>query len=181
MDWDLKGKLESIIKYLEKEMAGIRGGMASAQLVEGIMVDSYGSKQPIKSVASISIPDSKTIKIQAWDQGVVPAIEKAIVNENIGLNPNAAGTTIILNLPPMTEERRKDTLKIVGKIEEEAKIRLRAVRHDELKVLKKMEDDKEISEDERKGEEKEIQKNVDEYKEKIDKIAADKKEQVMTV
>ncbi|MBU2524724.1 ribosome recycling factor [Patescibacteria group bacterium] len=167
--------------HLLEEFAKLQIGRASAGLIEGIMIDSYGTKQPLKSVASISIPDAKTINIQPWDKSQLHAIEKAISEADIGIFPNNNGTTVILNVPPLTEERRKDLAKMVGKLSEEAKITIRNSRQNVHSKLKGMKDNKEITEDDLFRGEKLLQEKVDEINEKIDEAAKHKEHDIMTV
>lgn len=174
-----KGK--AAIEHLHSEFSKIQTGRASAALVESLMVDSYGSKVALKSVASISIPDAKTVSIQPWDRGQIPAIEKAIRESSLGLNPQNNGIAIHLNLPPLTEERRKELVKVLHKYAEEARIALRNCRHDVLTQLKEMEKGKEIGEDLLLAKEKEVQKHVDDFNAQIDESVGKKEKEIMTI
>lgn len=172
---------EKAYTHLKSEFAKLQIGRASAALVEGILVDSYGSAQPMKSVANISIPDAKTINIQPWDRSMIAAIEKAIRDANVGLNPNNNGAMVILNIPPLTEERRKDLAKVVGKLAEEAKIGVRTARQAVHNKFKHMKDEGEITEDDLRLGEKKLQERVDEYNKKIEESAKQKEQDIMTV
>lgn len=174
-----KGK--AALEHLHSEFSKIQTGRASAALVESLMVDSYGSKVALKSVASISIPDAKTVSIQPWDRGQIPAIEKAIRESSLGLNPQNNGIAIHLNLPPLTEERRKELVKVLHKYAEEARIALRNCRHDVLSQLKEMEKGKEIGEDLLLAKEKEVQKHVDDFNGQIDESVNKKEKEIMTI
>lgn len=174
-------KMQDALDYLQAEYAKLQTGRANAALVESVMVDSYGSQMPLKGIASISIPESNQIAIQPWNRDQLPNIEKAITNANLGLNPQNDGTVIRLILPPLTEDRRKELVKLVHKYAEEARISVRNTRHEALSDFKAKEKDKEISEDELAGKEKELQKVVDDYNEKIEEIAKKKEQDIMTV
>jgi len=174
-----KGK--AAIDHLHQEYAKIQTGRASTALVENLMVDSYGSRTPIKGIATITIPEPKQIAIQPWSRDQLPNIEKAIIEADIGLVPQNDGVVIRLNLPPMTEERRKDLVKLVGRYAEEDRISIRNARHEAMDRLKNLEKEKEISEDELRLKEKEVQAKVDEFNQKIEEASKKKEEDVMTV
>lgn len=174
-------EFESIVSHLNEEYSKLQVGRASAGLVEGINVDAYGMMQPLKTVASISIPDAKTVQIQPWDRGMLAAIEKAIQVSDLNINPVNNGLAILLNIPPLTEERRKDLVKVVHRLAEEAKIAIRNIRHDAMTRFKKQEHENEISEDDRIRSEKNLQEEVDLYNKKVDDLSRAKEEAVMTV
>lgn len=178
---DLKGKGLAAVEHLHAEFSKLQTGRASAALVETLMVDSYGTKMPLKSLANITVPDAKTISIQPWDQGQMASVEKAIRDSSLGLNPQSNGIAIHLNLPPLTEERRKDLVKVLHKYAEEARISIRTLRHDALGKLKAMEKNKEIGEDQLTVAEKEAQKQVDAFNEQIEEAAKKKERDIMTV
>lgn len=178
---ELIQKCEASLSHLQTEYAKLQTGRASTSLVENLMVDSYGSKTPLKGVANISIPEPTQIAIQPWDRDSLTSIEKAIVEADLGLNPQNDGATIRLNIPPLTEERRKELVKLVHKYAEDSKISIRNARHDAINNLKKMEKEKEISEDELRAKEKEVQDKVDEFNKKLEEAAKHKEEDVMTV
>ncbi|MBU6447807.1 ribosome recycling factor [Patescibacteria group bacterium] len=174
-------KFDKAIEHFKQELSGLRTGRASAALVEGIIVDSYGSKMPISHIASISIPDAKTIAIQPWDKSNIGPIEKAIQASNIGLNPVNDGNLVRLNIPPMTEERRKEMVKVLGQITEQARIAVRGVREEFIRDLKKQQEDNKITEDDAEGQKKDLQEVVDKYNENIKEISAAKEKEIMTI
>lgn len=167
--------------HLKGEFGKLRIGRASAALVEDLNVDAYGSAQSLKGVASISIPDAMTISIKPWDKGLIGAIDKAIRESDVGLVPNNNGESILLNIPPLTEERRKELVKVVHKMAEEAKITVRTKRQDAMSKFKSMEKEKEITEDGKTGAEKKLQEKVDAVNGEIDSLAKAKEEEVMTI
>lgn len=177
----LEQDLQKALDYLHKEFSTLQIGRASAGLVETIDIEAYGSVQPLRNMANISCPDSKTIQIQAWDKSVMGSIEKGIRNSGLGLNPINDGVYIRVIVPPLTEERRKDLVKIVHKEAEEAKVVIRQSRHNAINKLKAMEKDKLISEDELKQEEKKVQEKVDTFNKKIEDAAKHKEHEVMSV
>lgn len=180
----LHGANELMIKavsHLKDEFSRLQVGRASASLVEEVRVDAYGSLQPLKSVASVSVPDAKTIQIQPWDRGLLTAIDKGIQMANLGLTPNNDGVVIRINIPPLTEERRKELVKVVGRYSEEAKIGVRNVRQDVNNTLNAMKKASEITEDELHGAMKELQVHVDHANKEIDEMAKKKEQDIMTV
>lgn len=178
---DLNTKCEAALDHLHGEYAKIQTGRASAALVEGLMVDSYGAKTPLRGVATITIPEPKQIAIQPFNRDQLQNIEKAILEANLGLTPQNDGNFIRLNLPPLTEERRKELVKLAHQYAEDSRISVRNARHEALSHLKEMEKEKEISEDQMKGKEKEIQEKVDSFNRKIEEVAKHKEQDVMTV
>lgn len=178
---NLEQELQKALDYLHKEYAGLQIGRASTGLVEMLDVEAYGATQPLKNMANISCPDSKTIQVQPWDKNVMGNVEKAIRDSDLGLNPVNNGTVLLITIPPLTEERRKDLVKIVHKEAEEAKVAVRQARHNAINKLKNMEKEKEISEDELKAEEKKVQEKVDEFNKKIEEDAKHKDNEVMSV
>ena len=178
---NLKKELEKALDYLHKEYAGLQIGRASSGLVEMIDVEAYGAVQPLKNMANISCPDSKTIQVQPWDKSVMGTVEKSIRESDLGLNPVNNGNVLIITVPPLTEERRKDLVKILHKEAEEAKVAVRQARHNAINKLKNLEKEKEISEDELKAQEKNVQEEVDKINKKIDEDAKHKDNEVMSV
>ena len=178
---DLKQKMDSSIDVLKKEFSGLRTGRASTSLLDPIMVDAYGSHSPLSQVASVSAPEPRLLTVSVWDRGLAGAVEKAIRDSGLGLNPAAEGTIIRVPVPALTEERRKDLVKVAGKYAESTKIAVRNVRRDGMDLLKKMEKDKQISEDEHKKFEKDIQKLTDDYVAKVDETLAHKEKEIMEV
>lgn len=175
-------KMDKALAHLEDELKGLRTGRASVGLVDGIHVEYYGAIQPLKAVASITTPDAKTIAITPWDRGQLQSIEKALREaQSLGLNPNNDGATIRLNIPPMTEERRRDIIKVLGQKVEECRIALRNIRHEVLDEVKKMEKAKTATQDDVKFAETELNKKIDQYQAKIEVIAAAKEKEIMEV
>jgi len=176
-----KAKMEKTMDFLHEEYGKLQTGRANAALVENIMVESFGTNMPLKGLASISVPEPTQIAIQPWNRDQLPNVEKAITNANLGLNPQNDGITIRIILPPLTEDRRKELVKLVHKYAEDARISVRNTRHEGLAQLKDMEKGKQISEDELAGREKELQNVVDDYNKRIEESAKKKEQDVMTV
>lgn len=174
-------QMKKAVEHLKDEFGKLQVGRANASLVEDVKVDAYGSLQPLKAVASVSIPEAKTIQIQPWDRALLGAIEKGIQIANIGLTPNNDGVYIRINIPPLTEERRKDLVKVVGRYTEEAKIGIRNVRQDTNNTFNTMKKDSEMTEDELHGGTKELQNRVDAYNQEIDSMSKKKEQDIMTV
>ncbi|NCP66729.1 ribosome recycling factor [bacterium] len=177
----LANQLDNAISHLQKEFSALQIGRASTLLVEDVEVESYGSMMPLKSVANISCPDPKTIKIEPWDKSVLGNIERAIQEANLGINPQNMGEHLFLPIPPMTEDRRKQMVKFVHELAEKAKISIRNARHDELKMIKAMKEEGELSEDEQKSMEKKVQEKVDQANQSVDERAKQKEKDILTV
>ena len=173
--------MDKSIDSLRKEYQRVRTGRASTSLLDEVKVDSYGNLSPLNQVAPLSVPEARTITIQPWDSKMIQPIEKAIMNANLGLTPANDGKTIRLNLPPLTEERRKDIVKQLKRDAEESKVALRNIRRDAIDQLKKLEKDKSISEDELKRAEKEVQDSTNSHVAKIDEVLQHKEKEVMEV
>ncbi len=178
---DAKSKMQDAFDYLHEEFGKLQTGRANAALVENVLVESFGTTMPLKGIASISIPESNQIAIQPWNRDQLPNVEKAITNANLGLNPTNDGIMIRLILPPLTEERRVELVKLVNKYAEDAKISVRNARHEGKSQLETLEKNKEISEDEFSGFEKKLQNVVDDFNKKVDETAKTKETDVMTV
>lgn len=176
-----KTEFVKIKEHLLGEFAKLQVGRASSLLVEDIPVEAYGSTQAIKALASVSIPDSRTIQIQPWDKHLLSHIEKAIVGIGTGLNPKNDGICIRISIPPLTEERRKDLTKLVGKMSEDAKISVRTTRQDVQKIFRNQKSNSEITEDDFFVAEKELQDSVDSINKEIDDLASKKELDIMTV
>lgn len=172
---------EKTFTHLNEEFSRLQVGRANPSLVEHVLVEAYGSKQPLKNMANISVPDPKTLQIQPWDRSVLGAVEKAILQSDLGLNPVNNGVTLLLNIPSLTEERRREIVKIVNKLAEEARISVRNIRQAAHAKFKQMAQDKQITEDEATGAEKKLQEKVDVYNAKIAEAAKKKEEMLMTV
>lgn len=184
MDMDLnaaESEFKKILDHIKTEYQRMQIGRASAALVEGVMVEAYGSRQGLKALANISVPDAKTIQIQPWDKSQLAAIEKAIQLSDLHLNPLNDGVTIRLNIPPLTEERRRDLAKVVNRLAEEARISVRHVRQKFHDQAKEMEKSKQITEDQSKSVVKKLQEKVDKYNMDIEMMSKNKEKDVMTV
>lgn len=177
----VQSNMEKAIEHLKHELSRLRTGRATPALVENIKVDYYGTPTPIKQVGQISIPDPKTIQIASWDQSAIPLLEKAIIAANVGLTPMVDGKIIRLNVPALTEDRRKDLVKQVKKLGEDARISVRGVRRDANEATKAREKSKELSEDDSKKEAEKIQKITDQVTAEIEKIIDAKSKDLMTV
>jgi len=174
-------KMESSIEVLHKELAGIRAGRAHPNLLEPVRVESYGTVMPLSQVASVSAPEPRLLVIQVWDKTMVKPIEKALVEANMGLNPQPDGQMIRIPLPVLTEDRRKELTKLASKYTEESKISVRNVRRDGMEMLKKLEKNKEISEDELHNLSDEVQKITDNHVKKLDAMLDEKQKDIMSV
>ncbi len=172
---------ESVIAHLNQELDSVRTGRAHPALVENIMVDYYGIKTPLIQLAAISIPNAKTILIQPWDKNCVKNIEKALQISDLGLNPINEGDKILLPIPALTEERRKELVKIVNQKVEEARVSIRNIREEIWKSIRDQEKTGDISEDEMFRQQKDLQKLVDEFQENIKRINAKKEKEIMTI
>jgi ribosome recycling factor len=174
-------KMKKAIAATQRDFASIRTGRAAPALLDRISIDYYGTETPIKGMANISVPDARTLLIQAYDRASVQLIEKAIQKSDLGLTPNTDGNTIRLNIPALTEERRKELAKVLGKSAEEGKIAIRNVRRDGQDALKKAEKAGEMTEDERKRGEDQVQKLTDRYVKELEELLALKQKEVMEV
>jgi ribosome recycling factor len=174
-------RMAGAIEALKKEFASIRTGRASLALLDAIVVNYYGTSTPLQQLASLSIPESRQIAIQPWDPKIIPDIEKSIMKSDLGITPVNDGRMIRIHIPPLTEERRKQLVKVVKKKAEEAKIAIRNVRRDTNEELKKLEKAKHLSEDDVKRSQDEIQKITDSYITKVDEILAHKEKEIMEV
>ncbi|MEI7510846.1 MAG: ribosome recycling factor [Candidatus Peregrinibacteria bacterium] len=175
----LEGTIKKSFEFLFSELAGLQVGRASPLLVEGLHITAYGSSQPLKNIATITVEGPQTLMISPWDKGLLNVIEKAIREESaLGLSPVNDGVGVRLNIPPLTEERRKNLCKVVAQMGEETKIAIRKNRHDAMDMVKK---DESLSEDDEKRLEKEIQKKVDDANTKVDEITKKKEEDITKI
>ncbi|MBF6604404.1 MAG: ribosome recycling factor [Chloroflexi bacterium] len=174
-------KMGRAVEAMERDFAGIRTGRASTALVERIHVDYYGTQTPLNQLAGISVPEAHQIVIQPWDRGVLGAIEKAIQKSDIGLVPNVDGTVVRLNIPPLTEERRRDIVKLVHKRMEEARVEIRNLRREASDLLKREERDGALGVDDAHRELDAIQKLTDRHTGEVDRIGAHKEQEVLEV
>lgn len=178
---DCKNRMQKSIDSLEKEFSKLRTGRASTALVDSIRVDYYGTPTPLNQVASVSIPDSRTISISPWDRSAFTGIEKAIMKSDLGLTPINDGRAIRINIPPLTEDRRKDLVKMAKKYTENTKVAIRNVRRDVNEAFKKLLSAKEISEDESHKAQDEVQKITDDFIRKADAVLAEKEKEIMEI
>jgi ribosome recycling factor len=176
-----KEKMEKAVASLTRELASVRAGRASANLLDKISVDYYGAPTPVNQLASISVPEARLLVIQPYDKTVLGDIEKAILKSDLGLTPANDGSLIRLSIPALTEERRKELVKLVKKYAEEAKVAVRNIRRDGNDDLKKLEKNGDITEDELRSNTDEVQKLTDDYIVKIDQVAKDKEKEIMEV
>ncbi len=174
-------KTAATIEVLKTEFAGLRTGRASVHLLDGVRVPVYGTEMPIDQIATVSVPEPQALSISVWDLSNAAAVEKAIRDSGLGLNPMTAGGVIRLNLPPLTEERRKELVKVAGKYAEEAKISMRNIRQDLMGKIKRAKDDKEISEDDQHRYEEDLQKVFESRAAEVDAIAKQKEQDIMSV
>jgi ribosome recycling factor len=176
-----KDKMEKAVSSLSRELASVRAGRASANLLDKISVEYYGAPTPVNQLASISVPEARMLVIQPYDKSVLGDIEKAILKSDLGLTPSNDGSIIRLSIPALTEERRKELVKLVKKYAEEAKVAVRNIRRDGNDDLKKLEKNGEITEDELRNNTENVQKLTDEYIVKVDNVAKDKEKEIMEV
>ena len=178
---DLKRRMEGAFSSLQHDFSGLRTGRASATMLDSITVDAYGSKMPMNQLGNVNVPEPRLLTVQVWDASMTAAVEKAIRDSDLGLNPAAEGQVIRVPVPELSEERRKDLVKVAGKYAENARIAVRNVRRDGMEALKKAEKDGEISEDEQRREGEEIQKITDATVKQIDELLAEKEKDIMSV
>lgn len=175
-----ESKMQDALNHLQDELTGVRSGRANAGLVDSVKVNVYGQESPLKTIATISTPDAKTIQIQPWDASNIAAIEKAISeNQNLGLNPSSDGRVVRINVPTMSEETRNQMVKLVREKAESANISLRNARHEAINDAKKAEKAKSISQDELSKLEKDITNSLEKYQTQINNIIADKESELL--
>jgi ribosome recycling factor len=179
---ELKRRMHGAINTLKQELGGLRTGRASPHLLDPVEVEAYeGQHMPLNQVATVSVPEPRLISVQVWDKSLLHAVEKAIVNANLGLSPATEGQLIRLRIPELNQERRKELVKLAHKYAENARVAVRHVRRDGLDVLKKLEKDHKISEDDHKHEHDLVQKATDEAISEVDQLLATKEKEIMTV
>ncbi|MEK6666024.1 MAG: ribosome recycling factor [candidate division NC10 bacterium] len=177
---EVETRMQGALDALGRDFAGVRTGRASTGLLEGIRVDYYGTPTPVPQVASLSVPDPKTLLIQPWDASLLHAIEKAIMKSDLGLTPANDGKVIRLVMPPLNEERRKQLAKAVGKLAEDARVAIRNIRHDANKKIKTMEKEKKISEDDGRRGQDQTQKITDKFIQRADELLKKKEQEILT-
>lgn len=178
---DTKSKMEKSIEALRRDLSRVRTGRASLALLDGVRVNYYGVPTPLSQVASLSVPESRTISIQPWDPKIIGEIEKAIQKSDLGLTPLSDGKIVRINIPPLTEERRKELVKVIKRMEEECKVALRNIRRDANEQLKTAKKDKVLSEDEQFKSQEEVQKLMDKSIEKAEETIKAKEKEIMEV
>jgi ribosome recycling factor len=178
---DIEHRMQMAIEVLKNEFSGLRTGRASPHLLDPIVVDAYGAEMPLNQVATVNVPEPRMLSVQVWDKVNVAAVDKAIRNSNLGLNPIVEGQNIRLPIPELNQERREELKKLAAKYAEQAKVAVRNVRRDGMDALKKMEKDHEISQDEHHDMSDEVQQMTDLTVEEIDKILAVKEQEIMQV
>lgn len=178
---DLRRRMQGTIQSLKHELNGLRTGRASASLLEPVHVEAYGQSMPLTQLATISVPEARTLSVQVWDKSVVGAVDKAIRNANLGLNPNVEGQVLRIHIPELNEQRRKELVKVAHKYAEEARVGVRHIRRDGLDILKRRLKEKVISEDDEKRQESDVQKATDQAIGEIDQVLAGKEKDIMQV
>jgi ribosome recycling factor len=178
---ELKRRMQGAIATLKHELSGLRTGRASPNMLDPIHVEVYGQSMPINQVATVSVPEPRLLSVQVWDQGNVKAVEKAIRDANLGLNPQTEGNVLRLRIPELNQERRQELVKVAHKYAEAARVAVRHVRRDGIDQLKNLKKDGHVSEDDIKRHETEVQKATDQSIAEIDQLLASKEKEVMSV
>ena len=178
---DTKLRMDKTLETLKNDFGSLRAGRAHVSLLDGIMVDAYGSMTPLAQVSTVSVPDARTLSVSVWDRSLAKSVEKAIMESDLGLNPSSDGQLIRIPVPPLSEERRKELVKVAGKYAEGAKVAVRNIRRDALDEVKKLKKDNQISEDDEKRFENEVQKLTDDATKKADELLSQKEKDIMQV
>ncbi len=178
---DLKRRMHGAVAGLSKELSGLRTGRASASLLEPIHVDAYGTHMPLNQVATVSVPEPRMLSVQVWDRGMVSAVERAIRDSNLGLNPNTEGQVLRIRIPELNQERRQEMVKVAHKYTEAARVSVRHVRRDGMDLLKKLEKDGDISADDLERMSTQVQKATDETIAEVDQTLAHKEKEILSV
>jgi ribosome recycling factor len=178
---DIKRRMQGAIQSFKHDLGGLRTGRASASLLDPIQVDAYGAMMPLNQVATVSVPEPRLLSVQVWDRSMVSAVEKAIRDSDLGLNPSTEGQTMRIRIPELNEQRRKEMVKVAHKYAEEARIAVRHVRRDGLDILKKLEKDGHISKDDIERHSEQVQKATDQSVADIDAALAGKEKEIMQV
>ncbi len=178
---DFRKRMDGAVSSLKSEFAGLRTGRANAALLDGITVEAYGAQTPLNQVGSVSVPEPRMLTVSIWDKSQVGAVERALRQSSLGLNPVVDGTTLRIPMPPLTEERRKELVKIAGGYSETAKVAVRNVRRDAMDLLKRLEKDGDMSEDEQKAHSSDVQSATDSVVAEIDDVLKQKSEEIMQV
>ncbi|MFG1465705.1 ribosome recycling factor [Xanthobacter sp. DSM 24535] len=178
---DLKRRMQGAVGVLKQELGGLRTGRASASLLEPIQVDAYGTHMPISQVATVSVPEPRMLSVQVWDRSMVSAVERAIRDSNLGLNPSTEGQVMRIRIPELNQERRQEMVKVAHKYAEAARVSVRHVRRDGMDLLKKLEKDSEISADDLDRFSTQVQKATDEVISELDQTLAHKEKEILSV
>ena len=178
---DVKRRMQGAVQSLKQDLSGLRTGRATSSMLEPVQVEAYGTHMPLNQLATVSVPEARLLSVQVWDRAMVHAVEKAIVNSNLGLSPATEGQVIRLRVPELNQERRKDMVKLAHKYAENARVAVRHVRRDALEQLKKLEKDGQISEDDHTRMSGEVQKATDQIVGEVDQTVASKEKEIMTV
>lgn len=178
---DAMQRMRKSVEALQQELSRVRTGRAHASLLDHVMVDYYGSPMPINRVANVNVEDPRTLTVTPWERSMVAAVEKAILNSDLGLNPSAAGVVIRVPLPPLTEERRRDLVKVVRHAAENARVAVRNIRRDANNDLKELAKEKEISSDEERRGQEAVQKLTDKYVDEVDRVLERKELELMEI
>lgn len=178
---DIKRRMQGAVAAFKNDLAGLRTGRASSSLLDPIQVDAYGAMMPLAQVATVSVPEPRLLSVQVWDRSMVSAVEKAIRESDLGLNPQTEGQSIRLRIPEMNEQRRKEMVKVAHKYAEEARVAARHVRRDGLDLLKKMEKDGDIGQDDQVRQAEQVQKLTDQTVADIDAALVSKEKEIMQV
>ncbi|MCX8012344.1 MAG: ribosome recycling factor [Desulfobacterota bacterium] len=181
LEKEMRAQMEKALENTKQEFSRIRTGRASISLLDGIKVNYYGSVVPLNQVATLAVPDSRLITVQPWDTKIIGEIEKAILRSDLGLTPTNDGKIIRIPIPPLTEERRKELVKVIGKVAEKSKIALRNIRREVNEKLKELKKNKEISEDEYFSSHDQVQKITDEYIERSERLFLEKEKELMSI
>ncbi|HWA18272.1 MAG TPA: ribosome recycling factor [Devosia sp.] len=178
---DMKSRMQKSIASLKDELAGLRTGRASASLLEPVMVEAYGTKMPLQQVATITVPEARMLQVSVWDRSMAPAVDKAIRNSGLGLNPATEGATIRVPLPELNEERRRELTKVAHNYAEQARVAIRHIRRDGMDLLKKLEKDGTISQDDGRTQSDLVQKATDAAVADVDAVLSAKEQEIMQV
>jgi ribosome recycling factor len=178
---DLRRRMDGALEVLRKEFGGLRTGRASASLLEPIIVSAYGNTVPLNQVASINVPEPRMITVQVWDRGVVKAVDRAIRESGLDLNPQTEGQTIRVPIPDLNEERRRNLTRVAAKYAEDARVSVRNVRRDGIETLRRLEKESELSQDEHRKQQREVQHLTDDYISRIDEALTQKDREILQV
>jgi ribosome recycling factor len=178
---DIKRRMQGAVQSFKSDLASLRTGRATSNLLDPIQVEAYGARMPINQVATVSVPEPRMLSVQVWDRGMVAAVEKAIRESDLGLNPQTEGQVLRLRIPELNEQRRKEMVKVAHKYAEEARVSVRHVRRDGLDLLKKLEKDGHMSEDDVARQSEQVQKATDQHVTEVDQALAGKEKEIMQV